>query len=196
VPQTAGVVPQTSVPVQREPSGEKPLLSPEKTAIEQTLVLAEKNDLSRDRAAAQRPEQVQMSGNTREINPEKGTIPAAGKKDYLAFTPVIRNISLPVNTNQRMLRGTDRSLQTGTPEDIDLLAEQTGLRIRKNLLKRKGKENRKNAKEFFYSSLARINSATGLNINYEKMEAPEKGKEYVAVTSRFFSYIRRKEENR
>jgi ribosomal protein S7 len=110
---------------------------------------------------------------------------------------VIREISLPVSTAHFALRGTERSLQTEAPEDIDLLAERTGLQIRKNILRRGGDAGKKvSAKEVFYNSLAKINAATGLNFRYEIMEEPEKGKEYVAVTSRFFSYIRRKEENR
>ncbi len=84
-------------------------------------------------------------------------------------------------------------------EDIDLLAERTGRRIRLNMLRRRRNADeapKPTPREVFFNGLARINEATGLNLNYEIKEDPDKGREYVAVTSRYFSYIRKKNDNR
>jgi hypothetical protein len=130
------------------------------------------------------------------VFPIKERIVSSDHKETLEILPVIREVSLPVFQEKLSVKESNSSLSVTSSEEIELLAEQTGLWIRKNILKREGKEKRRTAKELFYNSLARINTATGLNINYEKVEEPDKGTEYVAVTSRFFSYIRRKEDDR
>ena len=119
------------------------------------------------------------------------------RKEMLAYRPVLGPSKLPVTVPATSL-ATPVSLQTeplpDKNENIDLLAEKAGLRIRKNLLKNASR--RRTPREIFFTGLEKINTATGLNLNYEKMEEPEQGLEYVAVHTRFFSYVRRKGESK
>ncbi len=117
-------------------------------------------------------------------------------REVLTAVRLVRNAPLPVYVETNALM---KMKPVRAEDNIDLLAERTGKRIRKNLLSFSDKDAdtpKPNAKELFFNSLARLNQATGLNINYEKMEEPDKGREYLAVTSRYFTFIRKKKENK
>jgi len=117
------------------------------------------------------------------------------RQEIAAMSLPVRVLPLPVTAGEQVLIIPERTLTDLPAGDIDLLAEKTGLRIKKNLLK-KDHIPRHTPKEVFFNGLAKINTATGLNLNYERVEEPDQGREYVAVTTSFFSYIRKKKENR
>ncbi len=123
------------------------------------------------------------------------SLSAAGQRGMMMPKLPLLAVSLPVEVKTSSLMKA-----TGPPkEDIDLLAERTDRRIRLNILRRRRNADeapKPTPREIFFNGLARINEATGLNLNYEIKEEPDKGSEYVAVTSRYFSYIRKKKENR
>ena len=123
------------------------------------------------------------------------SLSAAGQRGMMTPKLPLLAVPLPVEVKTSSLMK-----PAGLPkEDIDLLAEETGRRIRLNLLRRRknaDKTPKPTPREIFFNGLARINEATGLNLNYEVKEEPDKGREYVAVNTRYFSYIRKKKENR
>ena len=119
----------------------------------------------------------------------------APRREIMRRSLPVRVFPLPVAAEKPALVIPEKILTASPVEDIDLLAEKTGQRIKKNLLKKELTKKR-TPREVFFNGLAKVNTATGLNLNYERVEDPDRGREYVAVTTSFFSYIRRKKEDK
>ncbi len=77
----------------------------------------------------------------------------------------------------------------------NLLAEEDSPSFFKKILQQNKLRGKVDPKVLLVNGLTRLNEEA-LKIGYEKVEDPEQGVEYIAVTSRFFSFVRRREQER
>ncbi len=110
---------------------------------------------------------------------------------YLAYCPVTYQYKIQTSEINPQLAVSWHGGEEKAKENYLTLGEYASLKIKKDVIKEDtARTPRLSTLDIMLLGVKGINVVTGINLQVEKKEDPSKGKEYFAMTSNIFSYIR------